>query len=634
MKKNLIVLVLLCIAHMGMAQEWMQLHHHYQGVDWKLPIRMTDNTVVEIDEEGGMTAIVGGPTGEEFRMPFSTEDLDSIDFAPALTDAEKGYNHYRPFAMHITTEDEADIVEREVWLRCHIAIDGRGEYSSYSGTGLIRGRGNSSWLWYDKKPYKFKLDEKSKLLGLSKAKNWNLLANYRDVTDLMNTFAFETARWMGMPYTNHTRYVEVFLNQEYIGLYQLTEKIEIKNNRIEIDEQSGTLLCFDQDDGPSLSPDDGDNFWSKVYKLPMCIKHPENLSAEQIDSIREDFGQLEAAVKAHDYAKADSLMDIPSFIGILQLHEFLYNVEIDAPRSLYMFKDKEGKYTFGPVWDWDAGFDFDWADMYTGHTFFTNYRELIYGTDPLQGTGAAYNISKFWRDLFGNATFVKQYKDTWLALSDSICLRNWTETMKYADALTAEGAYERDSDRWPAQSTSGGSWWWDEPTTKSFTPSEEISKMAAWLSNRKDYLDEVIANYPDGDDEIIDPDAPVTLAGTIEKSQAVTFSKGYSQTGKISLSEADVTALLGGKPTSLVPLNTDGTEGDNTAAGTYGAWFDTDGDTGPWAYGHIYIESNSLYSWSYGCHPDNCQRGDTHTVTMQYRRGSQAVNVVVTFTVK
>ena len=632
MKKNLIVLALLCIARMGMAQEWMQLHHHYEGVNWKLPIRMTDNTVVEIDDTGSMTAVIGGLTGEEFRMPINTSDLDSIDFAPALTDAEKGRNHYRPFAMYITTEDEADIVEREVWLRCHISIDGRGEYSSYSGTGRIRGRGNSSWEWYAKKPYKFKLDEKSKLLGLGKAKNWNLLANYRDVTDLMNTFAFETARWMGMPYTNHTRYVEVFLNREYIGLYQLTEKIEIKNNRIEIDELGGTLLSFDQDDGPSLSPDDGDNFWSKVYKLPMCIKHPEGLTAVQMDSIREDFGQLEATVKAHDYARADSLMDIPSFIGILQLHEFLYNVEIDAPRSLYMFKAKGGKYTFGPVWDWDAGFDFDWGDMYTGHTFFTDYRELIYGTDPLKGTGASYNINKFWRDLFGNADFVSRYKDTWAALSDSIYLRNWAEAMKYADALAAEGAYDRDTATWPLESSSGGGWWWDEPETTTFVPKEEIQKMGDWLRDRKAYLDEVIAKYPQGDNEIISTE--VTLAGTIEKSLSVTFSRGYSQSGKISISESEVTALLGGTPTDLVPLNTDGTEGNNTAAGTYGAWFDTDGDTGPWGSGHVYIESNNMYSWSYGCHPDNCQKGHTHTVTMQFRRGSQAVNVVVTFTVK
>jgi hypothetical protein len=564
-------------------------------------------------------------------MSYPLEKLDSIDFAPSLSEAEMGHNHYRPFVMHISTEDEANIVEREVWLRCHISIDGRGEFANFNGTGRIRGRGNSSWSWYDKKPYKFKLDSKSELLGLKSAKNWNLLANYRDVTDLMNTFAFETAQWMGMPYTNHTRYVEVFLNWEYIGLYQLTEKIEINTNRIDVDEKGSTLLSFDQDDGPSLSPDDGDNFWSKVYGLPMCVKQPEELTAEQIDSIKEDFAQLETAVKTHNYALADSLMDIASFIGILQLHEFLYNVEIDAPRSLYMFKPKGGKYTFGPVWDWDAGFDFDWGNMYTGHTFFSDYHELIYGSDPVKGTGAAYNISKFWRELFANSSFVKRYKESWAAMSDSIYLRNWTEAMHYADALQGAGAYDRDSERWPLESTTSGGWWWEE-TTITFKPQEEIEKMSNWLQNRKDYLDGIIANYPAGDDEIIDTD--VTVVGTITKTQAISFAGGYSQSGKININRNEVSAVLGGSPTSLVPLNTDGSEGNNTAAGTYGAWFNAEGSTAPWAQGHVYIESNSLYSWSYGCHPQNCRRGDTHTVTMQYRLKNKALNVVVTFNVE
>ncbi len=623
MKKYLLAFIM---AYMGesyaTAQEWMRLHRTYEGVDWTMPIKIEESTEVQFQAAGSkLHSVIAKDSETEISVPYDLTQLDSIDFAPSLTDAEKGHNHYRPFAMYITTEEETPITERETWLRCHISIDGRGEYSNFSGTGQIRGRGNSSWEWYDKKPYKFKLDTKSKLLGLDKAKNWNLLANYRDVTDLMNTFAFETARWMGMPHTNHTRYVEVFLNRQYIGLYQLTEKIEIKQNRIPISETEGLLMSFDQDDGPSLSPYDGDNFWSKVFNLPLCVKSPENLTPEQLDSIREDFAQLETAVKAHDYAAVDALMDIPSFIGILQLHEFLYNVEIDAPRSLYMFKEKGGKYTFGPVWDWDAGFDFDWGTMTTGHRFFTDYRELIYGNDPLKGTGAAYNINKFWREMFGNATFVKQYKDTWNTLSDSIYLRNWAETMKYADALTTEGAYSRDLRRWPMRTNN-----------IIHQTQTEIQKMSNWLRDRKDYLDDIIANYPDGNDDIIDGN--VTVVATLTKTQSVNYATGYSQSGKISLNRNEISAILGGAPTDLVPLNADGTEGNNTAAGTYGAWFDDEGNTNDWGWGHVYIESDNLYSWSYGCHPSNCRRGDTHTVTLQYRLKNKAVNVRVTFNVQ
>lgn len=624
MKKIIFCILLMIVAQVSVAQDWMKMHRtDDNGLDCTIPLKIQQGMQTDMSNiEGLITTDIPKGDGSTFSFPFYLDELDSINIAPSLADSEKGHNKYRPFVMNIFTEDMQYIEDRDVWMNCLITIDGKGEYSDFCGTGLIRGRGNSSWDWYDKKPYKFKLDSKSKLLGLEKAKNWNLLANYRDVTDMMNTFAFETARSMGMPFTNHSRYVEVFLNHEYIGLYQLTEKIEIKANRIDMDEETSLLMSFDQDDGPELAPEDGDNFWSQVFKLPMCIKSPEGYTKEQIDSIKAEFAVLEKAIKTRDIAKVSELMDIPSFISLLQIHEFLYNVEIDAPRSIYVHKAKDGKYTFGPVWDWDAGFDFDWSNMTTGHTFFSDYRELIYGTDPVNNTDAAYRINKFWLSLFGNATFVQQYKEAWQRHSTAVVEQNWAETMKYADALKEEGAYDRDIERWPMTESS----WW---STKTFYPATELEKMEQWIKNRKSYLDGVVAGYPDGDDEIVPLD--INVVKTIKKTQTVAFNNGYNQSSTINITQSDITSALGGTPTSLVPLNSNGEEGNNTAAGTYGAWFDKNGDTNSWGSGHVYIESNSLYSWKFGCHPQNCKAGDRHIVTMQYRRGNNAVNVEVTF---
>lgn len=615
------------------AQEWMRIHHRYEGVDWSIPLETKKYSQYDFSSDKSLLrayAILSDST--ERLIPFMTANIDSIDFAPELTDEEKGHNKYRPFSMHITTDGYENIVERELWLNCHISIDGKGEYSDFSGTGKIRGRGNSSWSWYDKKPYKFKLDEKSKLLGLEKAKNWNLLANYRDVTDMMNVLAFETARYMGMPNTNHTRFVEVFLNEEYIGTYQLTEKIEVAKNRVDIDEEEGIMLSFDKDDGPELSPYSTDNFFSKVFGLPICVKHPDEPDAETIWNIKEDFAQLENAIKSHNYELADSLMDIPSYIDILQMHEFLFNVEIGAPRSMYLYKDKGGKYTFGPIWDWDAAFDFRWDDMLTGHTYFTDYKELVLGTDPVNATGAYEHINHFFRDLFNSAKFVSQYKEAWNKVKDNILTVPWEETTKYIEAMKSEGTYTRDTNRWPLiTGTSSG--WWGTGNTAEFKPSEEISKMSAWLNNRKKYLNNVIANYPAGSDEVIDITDPdkMQIVITISKEQQCKYNRGYTQTGQISISQSEVESALGGAPTELVPLNADGSEGRNTANGIYGAWFDDNG-VQEWANGaHVYIESNYLYNWSYGCHPDNCNPRDSHTVTMQYRRGNKAVNVKVVF---
>lgn len=634
MKKTILIFVAMMASFVyANAQEWMKVFRTINGTSVSMPLEMQSLKEFEVKESGQqLRALTLKGDSTEMAVDFDVTTIDSIGFANDLADEEKGHNKHRVFTLTITTEDEAPIAEKEVWVNCHFSLDGMGEYSDFSGTGRIRGRGNSTWEWYDKKPYKFKLDEKSKLLGMEKAKDWNLLANYRDVTDLMNVYAFEVARCMGMPHTNHTRFVEVYLNGDYIGVYQLTEKIEVDKNRVNIDKDGGILLSFDLDDGPSLSPNDGDNFWSQVYKLPMSVKHPDEPSKAKLDSVKADFALLENAIKSKDYVMVDSLMDIESFIHILQLHEYLYNVEIDAPRSLYMWKDKGGKYTFGPVWDWDAGYDFDWTNMMTGHRFFDDYHELIYGTMPAKHVGAAYNVSGFWTDMFANNDFVDKYKSLWNDVKDSLMTVAWTETDLYREGMS-KGAYNRDIKRWPLKGMSIGT---------------EITKMKTWLENRLSYINNVIANYPggtktdtgEGDKGDTDKDSStITVEGnTIKVTQTLIASNNYHQPTVITIPQSTVTSLLGGDPDNLYALNTDGEQGSNTAAKTYGAWFDQWGNTNQWAYGHVFIESDDLYEWSFGSHPDNCHAGDTHTVRMQYSRGywfnAKTIDVEVTFVVK
>ena len=108
-------------------------------------------------------------------------------------------SEYTVSTMNIVTEDNAPIVgkNKEHYVNCNVTIDHENKNWDYEGTARIRGRGNSTWLWYDKKPYRIKLDKKAALLGLAEEKDWVLLANYRDPSHVMNTFVFELARIMG-----------------------------------------------------------------------------------------------------------------------------------------------------------------------------------------------------------------------------------------------------------------------------------------------------------------------------------------------------------------------------------------------------------------------------------------------------
>ena len=345
------------------------------------------------------------------------EPTDTKELEPETPTVKTYPARYCVARMDITVDGGMAITSKDksAYQGCTIKIEADTAVWNYEGRGRIRGRGNSTWEWYPKKPYRIKLDEKVEILGLDANKDWVMLANYRDPTNLMNTFVFEMGQGLGMPYTNHTRFVEVTLNGDYKGLYQLTEQVEVAKGRVDIGKKKGWLLSLDVDDGPKEAPGAVDhsalplgsskNFWSEVYRLPVCVKSPEAEDYATPETLREDardaLATLETAIQRHDYDALAKLCDIPVMIDYLLIQEFVYNVEVAAPRSIFLYKDKgdDAKWTFGPLWDFDAGFDFDWSQMTTGHKFFSDYRETVLGTDPARHVSDYTYTSSFFTDM-------------------------------------------------------------------------------------------------------------------------------------------------------------------------------------------------------------------------------------------
>ena len=195
------------------AQSHTHVYMSQEGGHWHFPIAI--DSISDVDVSRDLKYLQVNLKGRQ-TVPFAIEQIDSVTFEEEPTAETK--DHYKVFPLYLTTADGREVTSKEEYIPCHVSIGALGAFSNYSGTGNVRGRGNSSFLWYDKKPFRIKLDEKHKILGLEKAKSWVLLANYRDVTDLMNTFVFEMGEALGLPYTNHTRYVELFFNGDYRSL--------------------------------------------------------------------------------------------------------------------------------------------------------------------------------------------------------------------------------------------------------------------------------------------------------------------------------------------------------------------------------------------------------------------------------
>ena len=621
MKKSLLLALLVASTSTLFAQQRIHVHTTSQWSQWDFP--MIADSLTYADVSSDQSELLLHVRGDAV-VPFRLADVDSLTFEdePAVETKDK----YQVFQLYITTNNGKEITSNEEYMPCQILLNGRGAFSNYSASASIRGRGNSSWLWYDKKPYRIKLDQKHKLLGLDKAKSWVLLANYRDVTDLMNTFVFEMGEWLGLPFTNHTRYVEVFINGDYRGIYQLTEQVQQGKNRVDISDEGGILLTLDVDDGPYESPYAGDNFYSKVYRMPAAVKYPkdEYATANTVDSVKAEFAKLEQAIKDKDYEQVQQLLDIPSFIKYLQIQEFVYNVELSAPRSIYLHKDGAGKWVMGPLWDFDAGYDFDWGDMYHGHYFFANYRETVMGSNPYKRNGNYKDVPQFFTDLFGCPEFVKAYKEQWASVKDSIVSRNWDECMKYVKNLE-DVPMTREFGRWPISG---------------YKFKDEVEKMHQWLLKRCDFMTKLIRDIPEPEEPVVDEQ----VCGTVTTDCTMKWYDGYHQSNQIHIDKSEVLQLMGISESdfqeakvSIVPLMNDGSEGSNGTNGVFGGWFDENGEPGRYAQGHVYIEVfNDLWNWNCGLYQDNCY-DEEHTVRMQYQYPvsgvMKKVNVEVHFTI-
>ncbi|MCH5321026.1 MAG: CotH kinase family protein [Eubacterium sp.] len=99
----------------------------------------------------------------------------------------------------------------------------------------MSGRGNGTWDTGNvKNPYNIKLAKSTSLLGMNAAKKWCLLANVNDGSLVKNQLTYDFAKYIGIKYQPVCKPVDLYVNQQYLGSYQLSEKVEIKSNRINV----------------------------------------------------------------------------------------------------------------------------------------------------------------------------------------------------------------------------------------------------------------------------------------------------------------------------------------------------------------------------------------------------------------
>ena len=354
----------------------------------------------------------------------------------------------------------------------------------------IHGRGNSTWDC-DKKPYTMKLAQKEDLFGMGSAKKWVLLANYYDKSLMRSKLAYDLACEMNMDYAIQSVFVDVVMNDRYVGSYQLTEKVEVKTNRVEINDLDDYPKQTDEDvinggylielvPGERVWEKENEYFWSNYWDKGVVIESPsleKNYNEAQFNYIMNYYLDFEEAVYSDDFCTEEGirytdLVDMDTFVDFYLIHELFKNNDA-LYASTYLYKDKDSKMCIGPVWDMDL----------TAGTYRCNNTE--------HPEGFFINGQYFFGELTRDPEFIRRVIERYNEMHDYIVSMysavdgsELSKIRKYE--LLLDDSQRMNFDKWGM-----GNRGWDAVLCQG-SYEAEVNYLEEWLQKRVEWLDENI----------------------------------------------------------------------------------------------------------------------------------------------
>lgn len=320
------------------------------------------------------------PLSRVAKINFTDEDGDesydklTITFADGTTRVEGldlfnyiGFSQKLP-EIHIDFTDEqykdvteipsADNGNKDTYYNCTVSVVGNGFCDDVAPVaGTIKGRGNTTWEKYPKKPYRLKFPQKVQLLPaeiMNKGKNYALLANYMDYHKIRNIAAFKLGQLLGLPFTHHQEAVEVYINGKYHGLYTLTEHMKLASNSIDINEYIGYYFSIENGSNieePYIEISDKEKGYSFKAEIKDCYPELSNPAetGDWSDQSKLNFavgkqtihdevwGPLQKAIGTDNQWE---VIDMSTLVDYLLVFNITFNKEICYPKSVKMIVEK------------------------------------------------------------------------------------------------------------------------------------------------------------------------------------------------------------------------------------------------------------------------------------------------------
>ncbi len=470
----------------------------------------------------------------------SVQSTPSENDTPPKPDTKPNYANFEEMpAIYIDCENGASITSKEVYVNCNITVTNcSGKYALDDVPAGVRTRGNSTsnngdpvYALTEQVPYRIKFDKKQSMLGLNdgaKCKSWVLLkptSNHITAFSLGQSILVDDGY-----YCSDGQYVEVYVNDEYKGVYILAEQSQINENRVDVFETPEGHTGYDTGYLMEINnyPEGGDiNFFTNfgdvlltdfeggrlstrfdvdgeyIHRRCYTLKN-DNVSHEQYSFIYTYLsGSFHIAYQAivqqnyyefnddyTDFVLSDTdnarelisrYIDLDSLVDMYLLQEITMNTDVGAG-SFYLSADfsSEGnkKLTFECPWD------FDWAfvenSRYTGEKY-EGFSAGTFCKYPLLGTNSERDRSNPWLILFMNAPWFRgMVYDRLIELKDSGAFDETIDEMYFwLDNYSEE--FAKNLERWAGKES--------ELDVK-----RQIEKNIVWLENRLAWLENALKN--------------------------------------------------------------------------------------------------------------------------------------------
>ncbi|MDR3626513.1 MAG: CotH kinase family protein, partial [Ignavibacteriaceae bacterium] len=379
---------------------------------------------------------------------------------------------------------------------------------NFNGKVGIELRGQSSQQ-FPKKPYGFEVrdvndnDSNASILGMPAESDWILYPPYSDKTLMRNVLAYKLSNDLGR-YATRTKYCEVILNNEYIGVYVMMEKIKRNKGRVNIKKLEAADTTGDALTGGYIfkidKQDNGqDEGWTSKYKAPdngsdinylYVYPKQENIVDKQKVYIKGIMDKFENVMNSSAYNNPLNgyydQIDLDTFVDTYIMDEFCKNV--DAYRlSVYLYKDKDsqdGRLKYGPIWD----FDLSMGNCNYDNAFSTSGWEVQYNNYSDWHT-------PFWnRKLMSDPVFYNRFIKRWNQVKNTVFNLITISTFLDSVITNTSEARVRNFTKWDII----GQYVWPNQVWDDTTYEAEVQNLKSWISDRYTWLNNNIpASYSD-----------------------------------------------------------------------------------------------------------------------------------------